>query len=214
MIVRPSGDTLLLVEWDGGIDPAVNRRVIAVATALRARLGPEIRDIVPGYSSIGIHFDPLRVDLVALERAIDDEAGRAEALPPVSEPQPIEIPVVYGGAAGPDLESVAEWAHLSTDGVIALHAATVYRVYMLGFVPGFAYLGRVPDRIAAPRRRTPRDRVPSGSIGIAGAQTGVYPMETPGGWQLIGRTTTTMFDARRQPPNLLRAGDAVRFVPD
>ena len=125
----------------------------------------------------------------------------------------VEIPVRYGGEDGPDLPSLADWARCSPEEVIERHSSRIYRVYMLGFVPGFAYMGRVDARIAAPRRRVPRDRVPAGSVGIAGEQTGVYPIVTPGGWQLIGRTDTVMFDAARPRPSLLQPGDEVRFVP-
>lgn len=212
MKVRASGDTMLLIELEARIDPAVNERAIRIAERLHARLGSSVRDIVPGYRTIGIHFDPLRTDSSELEAAIQQEAAAAEAMSAATPHHVIEIPVVYGGAGGPDLHHVAEWAQMTAEQVIAIHAATEYRVYMLGFVPGFAYLGRVDERIAAARRATPRDRVPAGSVGIAGAQTGVYPISTPGGWQLIGRTAVTMFDARRDPPSLLNPGDRVRFV--
>ena len=125
----------------------------------------------------------------------------------------IEIPVNYGGEYGPDLDAVATFAGCSVDEVIKRHSSRTYRVYMLGFVPGFAYMGRVDPSLAAPRHRVPRERVPAGSVGIAGLQTGVYPVESPGGWQLIGHTTTVMFDANRDQPSLLAAGDLVRFVP-
>ena len=131
--------------------------------------------------------------------------------PPVREP--IQIPVVYGGGGGPDLDAVAGFAGCSPAEVVERHASTTYRVYMLGFVPGFAYLGRVDRLIAAPRHRVPRERVPAGSVGIAGEQTGVYPVETPGGWQLIGRTNLRMFDPDRHPASLLLPGDLVRFIP-
>jgi KipI family sensor histidine kinase inhibitor len=125
----------------------------------------------------------------------------------------IQIPVSYGGEYGPDLDAVAEFAGLTPAQVVERHAARTYRVYMLGFVPGFAYMGRVERALAAPRHRVPRERVPAGSVGIAGEQTGVYPIETPGGWQLIGRTPMAMFDPRRDPPSALAPGDSVRFVP-
>jgi KipI family sensor histidine kinase inhibitor len=121
--------------------------------------------------------------------------------------------VRYGGAAGPDLESVAEWAQCSVAEVIARHSMRTYRVYMLGFVPGFAYMGGVDPAIAAPRHRVPRDRVPAGSVALAGVQTGVYPLATPGGWRIIGHTDAVVFDATRPMPNLVRPGDLVRFVP-
>jgi len=213
MQIRHAGDAMLLVELEQVIDPLINQSAIELGRLLRAREIPGVRDVVPGYCSLGIHFDPLRTDLAALERAIREDgsvAGRVESLP---EPVVHEIPVVYGGAAGPDLQAVADFAGCSPAEVIERHAAVTYRVYMLGFVPGFAYLGRVDASIAAPRRRVPRDVVPAGSLGIAGEQTGVYPAATPGGWQIIGRTSVVMFDAARTPASLLAPGDLVRFVP-
>lgn len=215
MTIRFSGDTLLLVEWDQVIDPVVNQRVIDLAARLQQRLGGSVRDIVPGYCAVGVHFDPLRTDRAALERAIAEEAEAVTRLDTAAQPERpiVEIPVRYGGDDGPDLPAVAQWAQCSVDEVIARHSARVYRVYMLGFVPGFAYLGTVDPVIAAPRRRVPRDRVPAGAVGIAGEQTGVYPIATPGGWQLIGRTDLVMFDAARETPSLLQPGDRVRFRP-
>jgi KipI family sensor histidine kinase inhibitor len=162
---------------------------------------------------VGVHFDPLQTDLAALERAIAVEYRGLEGVGAIAERGAIEIPVRYGGAQGPDLDAVAAHAGCSAGDVIARHCARTYRVYMLGFVPGFAYMGRVDPSIAAPRHRVPRERVPAGAVGIAGMQTGVYPVESPGGWQLIGHTETVMFDPDRDPPSLLAAGDLVRFVP-
>ncbi len=154
------------------------------------------RAIVPSGASTGAH-----------EAAELRDAGE------IPERTPVDIPVRYGAADGPDLAAVAAWAQCTPDAVVERHAARVYRVYMLGFVPGFAYMGRVDSTIAAPRHRVPRERVPAGSVGIAGQQTGVYPISTPGGWQLIGRTDAVMFDATRAVPSLVRPGDFVRFVP-
>jgi KipI family sensor histidine kinase inhibitor len=212
VIIRPAGDTMLLVEWEQVVDPVVNQRAIALAARLQARVGHLVRDIVPGYCSLGVHFDPLLTDIVALERAIAEEASLVRDDEPSAGTSVVEIPVRYGGDEGPDLASVAEWAGCTPSEVIERHARETYRVYMLGFVPGFAYMGRVDASIAAPRHRVPRERVPAGSVGIAGAQTGVYPIATPGGWRIIGRTDTVMFDATRPTPNLLRPGDFVRFV--
>lgn len=213
MKIRASGDTMLLVEGEQRIDPDVNDRVIDLAERLQARLGSTVRDVVPSYCAVGIHFDPLLTDRVALERTVEQEMCRVSEIVAPREHPIIDVPVRYGGDAGPDLAAVAEWAHCTVEDVIAWHAAPIYRVYMLGFVPGFAYMGRVDPRIAAPRHRVPRDKVPAGSVGIAGEQTGVYPIATPGGWQLIGRTDLTMFDAARTPPSLLQPGDRARFVP-
>jgi len=195
------------------IDPVVNQRAIALAARLRERRARGIRDVAPGYCTVGVHFDPLQTDLGALEQAIADEAGAFESLLTTPPTAPIEIGVTYGGAAGPDLDAVASHAGCSPADVIERHAARTYRVYMLGFVPGFAYMGRVDASIAAPRHRVPRERVPAGSVGIAGEQTGVYPVASPGGWQLIGRTSSVMFDPARSRPCLLAPGDEVRFVP-
>lgn len=213
MTIRPVGDTMLLVEWAHAIDPVVNQKVIALAARLRARLEAAVRDIVPGYCSLGVHFDPLRTDLAGLERAIREEAAQVSGEETTVSGAMHEIPVRYGGPHGPDLPAVAEWARCSPAEVIERHVARVYRVYMLGFIPGFAYLGVVDPAIAAPRRQVPRERVPAGSVGIAGGQTGIYPIASPGGWQLIGRTDVTLFDPSRATPSLLAPGDLVRFVP-
>ena len=204
---------MLLIEFEPMIDPVVNERVIALAERLRRRGARGVRDVAPGYCTVGVHFDPLQTDLGALERAIADEASGLESIESVPSRAPIEIPVSYGGGDGPDLEAVAVHAGCSPSDVIARHAARTYRVYMLGFVPGFAYMGSVDPSIAAPRQPTPRERVPAGSVGIAGEQTGVYPVVSPGGWQLIGRTPLVMFDPGRAQPSLLAPGDLVRFVP-
>ena len=168
--------------------------------------------MVPSYASVGVHIDPLRLDVAALERTV---AEAWDVGPPESYDagRLVEIPVCYGGEFGPDLEEVADFARCSADDVVRWHSDIVYRVYMLGFLPGFAYLGAVDEIIAMPRRTAPRAAVPAGSVGIAGRQTGVYPSESPGGWRLIGRTPWRMFDAGRARPSLLDAGDRVRFVP-
>jgi KipI family sensor histidine kinase inhibitor len=208
--IRQCGDSMLLVELEPAIDPVINERAILLASRLRGRAARGVRDVAPGYATLGIHFDPLHTDLGELERAIEEEFAALESLNAIAERAPIEIPVRYDG---PDLDAVAKFANCSTSEVIARHTARTYRVYMLGFVAGFAYMGRVDPSIAAPRHRVPRERVPAGSVGIAGMQTGVYPVDSPGGWQLIGRTDAVMFDPARAQPSLLTAGDLVRFVP-
>lgn len=203
---------MLLVELEPAIDPVVNERAILLASRVRARAARGVRDVVPGYCTLGVHFDPIQTDLAALEHAIEVEFSTIAAVETITGRAIIEIPVQYGGDGGPDLTAVADRAGCSEQQVIELHTQRTYRVYMLGFVPGFAYMGRVDPVIAAPRHRVPRERVPAGSVGIAGGQTGVYPVDSPGGWQLIGRTTTAMFDANREAPSLLAPGDLVRFV--
>lgn len=212
MVTRLAGDSMVIVEIESTIDAVVNQRAIEMGERLARRAVPGVRDIVPGYCTLGVHFDPLRTDLAALEHAIEDEGlvvERIETLPPR---EVVEIPAAYGGVDGPDLQAVADISGLSPNEVVAIHSGVTYRVYMLGFVPGFSYMGRVDKRIVAPRHRVPRDRVAAGSIGIAGEQTGVYPIETPGGWQIVARTTVKMFDPNREPASRLQPGDLVRFV--
>jgi inhibitor of KinA len=159
-----------------------------------------------------VYFDPLRTDYSSLVSQLTSALEQQIAEPEVAG-RLVEIPVCYGGEHGPDLSAVAGFARVTESEVVALHTAATYQVFMLGFVPGFAYLGSVDRRIAAPRRTEPRVRVPAGSVGVAGEQTGIYPSETPGGWQLIGRTPLRPFDISREDPFLLRAGDRVRFRP-
>ena len=213
MIIKACGDAMLLVELEPAIDPVINERAILLAERIRARNARGVRDVAPGYSTLGIHYDPLQTDLAALEQAVEDEFAALSSLASIADRDVVDIPVTYGGAGGPDLDAVAAHTGCSTAEVIERHSRQTYRVYMLGFVPGFAYMGRVDPAIAMPRRRVPRERVPAGSVGIAGLQTGVYPVDSPGGWQLIGHTRTVMFDANRDRPSLLAAGDLVRFVP-
>jgi inhibitor of KinA len=208
----PAGDSALIVEFDARIDPAVNARTIALAEALQAAHVAGVRDIVPTYRSVAVYFDPLRTDHDALVALVQDLAGRAESGTRSDRP-PVRIPVCYGGEFGPDLASVAALSNLTEDAVVDVHVSATYRVFMLGFVPGFAYMGLVDPRIAVPRHSTPRVRVPIGTVAIAGVQTGIYPAETPGGWQLIGRTPVRPFDPGRAEPFLLKAGDAVQFFP-
>lgn len=205
-----AGDSALIVEFEERIDPEVNARAIACAEAIQAAQVGGVRDIVPTYRSVAVYFDPLRTDHDALMACLEREA--ASFTPPAAvERPPVRIPVCYGGDLGPDLTGVASFACMTESDVVRLHTDVMYRVFMLGFVPGFAYLGIVDERIAMPRRATPRVRVPAGSVGIAGGQTGVYSAETPGGWQLIGRTPVKPFDAERAEPFLMKAGDAVQF---
>jgi len=208
--IVPAGDSALIVEFEERIDPAINARAIALADSLQAAAIAGVRDVVPTYRSVAVFFDPLRTNYDTLLERIERDAGRP-APDAARQAEPVRIPVCYGGDLGPDLGAVAAFGGISADEVIALHASATYRVFMLGFVPGFAYMGIVDARIAAPRHSTPRVRVPAGSVGIAGVQTGIYPAETPGGWQLIGRTPIKPFDANRAQPFLMKAGDAVRF---
>lgn len=208
--IVPAGDSALIVEFDDRIDPAINARAIALADAIQNAACPGVRDVVPTFRSVAIYFDPLHVDYDALVAHVEDAGRVAHAVTHRVEP-PVRIPVCYGGEFGPDLAAVAAFANATETDVVRLHCAAAYRVFMLGFVAGFAYLGSVDERIAMPRHSTPRVRVPAGSVGIAGVQTGVYPAETPGGWRLIGRTPVKPFDPGRANPFLMKAGDAVEF---
>jgi inhibitor of KinA len=207
-----AGDAAIVVELPQRIDPAINARLVALGDALRACCGSAIRDAVVGYCTLTVYFDPFRVDPVWLEGEVRSLALDAEAAAPVEGPR-VEVPVCYGGDLGPDLEDVAAQVGCTPEEVIEMHASREYRVYVIGFVPGFAYMGVVDDRLALPRRSSPRTRVPAGSVAIAAGQTGIYPMETPGGWHILGRTPVRPFDPRRSPPVLFRPGDRVRFVP-
>jgi len=208
--IVPAGDAALVVEFEARIDPLVNARAIQLAEALQAARVPGVLDVVPTFRSVAIYFDPLRTDGDALLARVDAEAAKPSSDKGTGRPA-VRVPVCYGGELGPDLAAVAAFSHLSEADVIAAHTARTYRAFMVGFVPGFAYLGIVEERIAMPRRATPRVRVPVGSVGIAGVQTGIYPMETPGGWQLLGRTPLKPFDPDRAEPFLIKAGDAVQF---
>jgi KipI family sensor histidine kinase inhibitor len=208
--IVPAGDSVLVIELEERIDPLVNSRTIALAEAVARGQFGGVRDVVATYRSVAIHYDPLRVDYDGLIAAIERES-HSERIAPTEEPSRVRIPVCYGGDLGPDLSEVAGFAGMSEDDVVRTHTSAVYRVFMLGFVAGFAYLGIVDERIAMPRRETPRLKVPAGAVGVAGGQTGVYPAETPGGWRLLGRTPVKPFDPDRADPFLMKAGDAVEF---
>lgn len=205
------GDSCVAAQFRAAIDPTVNARCIALAAALERLALRGVRDVVPTYNAVTVHFDPLTTDRHALGAELSRLAASTAATAEIGV-RTIEIPVSYGGDPGPDLAAVAEFAKCSEADVVRLHTETLYRVYMLGFLPGFAYMGSVDRRIAMPRLETPRMRVAAGSIGIASEQTGIYPFDTPGGWRIIGRTSMKVFDATRPEPFLLQAGDRVRFV--
>jgi len=214
--IRAAGDSALVVELGAEIDSTLNAQVVAIAATLRQEQIVGVRDVISSYASVTVCFDPLRTDLESLISSITHHVTNAATttatvLTPSRSPR--EIPVCYGGVYGPDLEAVANYAGCSTDDVVRLHSEVAYRVYLLGFVPGFAYMAKVNERIAMPRRETPRVSVLAGTVGIADCQTGIYPSATPGGWQLIGRSAFYPFDPNREEPFLFTAGDTVRFVP-
>src|SRR4051812_46187318 len=189
----------------------ISGRAVVLADRAR-RLDPAVRDAVVGYCSLTVYFDPLRVD----PRDLESQLHRlAENLPDASETggAEIDVQVCYGGEFGPDLTDVAARAGIRETDVIALHSGRTYRVYVVGFIPGFPYMAAVDEKLALPRRATPRMRVPAGSVAIAAGQTGIYPRETPGGWHLIGRTHVKPYDRSRANPFLFKPGDRVRFHP-
>ncbi len=209
----PLGDAALTVELGNKIDPAVNDVVISFADLVRAQAWEGVMDVVPTYRSITIHFDPHGLDIDKLSNKLLELRRSTEQLTAPSGTQQHTIPVLYGEEWGPDLKDVASFGNLSITEAILLHSSVTYRVFMLGFSPGFPYLGLVPAPITMPRLTAPRLKVPAGSIGIAGEQTGVYPTATPGGWRIIGRTPVTLYRPTKVSPFLLQAGDLVRFQP-
>ena len=209
--VVAAGDSALVAEFPGRIDPDINDRASVLAADLRARWGAILRDVVVGYCTVTVYFDPLRVDPPWLESEIWAAAEQPGDAATRGTPGIVDVPVCYEGDLAPDLADVAAFCGCSTDEVIALHTGRAYRVYMVGFIPGFAYLAEVDPRIAAPRRATPRTAVPPGSVAIAGGQTGIYPAVTPGGWNIIGRTALKPYDAGRPHPLLFQVGGEVQF---
>jgi inhibitor of KinA len=211
-VLRPAGDAAIVVDFEPRLDPLVNARAVGLAESIRESAPAGLRDVVVGYHSVTAYYDPLAVDADDLLTWLGLEARRSRPAGP-ADGRTVKVPVLYGGESGPDLRTVAEFAGCDEREVVRLHSSRTYRVYMLGFMPGFAYMAEVDPRIAAPRRQAPRVAVPAGSVGIAGPQTGVYPVSTPGGWNLIGRTPLLTFDPGREDPCTFRAGDAVRFEP-
>ncbi len=210
--IVPLSESALTVEFGETIAPHTNDLVLAFAAAVEQADIPGFREVVPTYRSATIYFNPLLADSSTMTERLRALMTNARTAPP-RLPVTHTIPVWYGGEAGPDLSVVAARAGLTPEQVGPLHASVVYRVYMLGFSPGFPYLGAVPDRIATPRLPTPRNHVAAGSVGIAGAQTGIYPHASPGGWRIIGRTPVVLFSLTRSAPFLLAPGDRVQFVP-
>ena len=212
----PAGDSAIAVEFGREIDLNINNQVAAMRTVIEAAIDEGklkgIVELVPTYGSLLVVYDQLAVGYAGL---IEQLKILAEGLEGVEIPdrEVVEIPVVYGGEYGPDLGIVAQLNSLSEDEVIKRHSEAEYPIYMLGFVAGFPYLGGMDKSIAAPRKQTPRLKIPAGSVGIAGQQTGIYSVESPGGWQIIGRTHLKLYDADGEKPILLRAGQSIRFKP-
>jgi len=202
-VIRPFGEAALLVELESA------GRAQALAESIRSRPIEGIVGAVPGLKSLLVDLDPLAETTERMTSELRARMDSASAEPPIGRLR--TIPVVYGGTDGPDLADVAALTGLSEEEVIALHLATELRVLFLGFAPGFAYLGELPEALQVPRLATPRTRTPAGSVAIAGPMSGIYPADLPGGWRVIGRTAITVFDPHRDPPAFLAPGDTVRF---
>jgi inhibitor of KinA len=211
-VFRPASDQALLVTLGSRISLPVHRAVVRLLHAMETAKMPGVLNLHPAYCSLLVRFDSLVTSHEILEGQLRGLLQRAGAWE-LPEPRVIEIPVHYGGESGPDLPDVAEVCKLSPGDVIDLHASTNYTVYFLGFVPGFAYMGSLPAALAVPRLQIPRKHVPAGSVAIANDHTAIYPIPTPGGWRLIGRTDVQLFDTRRENLSVLNIGDKVRFLP-
>ncbi len=206
------GDTGVSIEFGDAIDPAINMRVRQLFQVLKSLRPVGIVDLIPTYRSLFIEYDPWQCSFEQLLLVVED-AIRERRVLPSDDASVLEIPVCYGDHFGPDLDELAATHRLSGEEVTRIHCSPVYTVYMIGFSPGFPYLGGLDERLITPRRKEPRRMVPAGSVGIADRQTGIYPLESPGGWQIIGRTPMRLFDLTKPEPFLLNAGDRVRFIP-
>lgn len=217
MRLEPMGDTAVVAMLGSGIDAGTLESVLNLADAITAAKRAGITDVVPAYATVTAFYDAAQFAespgdaYGAVCRFVQACAGAAGTPPPARSPRTMEIPVCYGGEHGPDLGDVAAHCGMGASEVISLHAGADYLVHAIGFTPGFPYLGGLPERLRTPRRDSPRSHVPAGSVGIGGSQTGVYPMESPGGWRIIGRTPVALFRPQAHPAALLRPGDRVRF---
>jgi KipI family sensor histidine kinase inhibitor len=204
------GDRGFLVELGDGISRQVNQKVRALFIEMSAHNLKGIKELVPGYRSLMVVYDPSASSFLSLKSQIVDISHTMDEAR-LPSPRIVEIPVVYGHEFGPDLEWVASYLKMTPEAVIDLHTQPIYQVYMIGFMPGYPYMGEVLDSLVTPRRETPRTHVMQGSVGIAQKQTGIYPVTSPGGWQIIGRTPIRLFDPQENPPSFLAMGDQVKF---
>jgi inhibitor of KinA len=219
--IKPLGESAVVVEFGNEISEGINSRAIALADQLVKNPFPGFIEAVPAYASTTVFFDVPTVaggvtrgeNISSFVQNTLDYSIAAMSATTATVSNAVEIPADFSPSAGLDLDSVARHCQLSRDEVINIFVSQTYRVYMIGFLPGFAYMGETSERIRVPRLAQPRARVPKGSVGLAGAQTGIYPLESPGGWQIIGRTNVEMFNPDIDPPSRLRAGDVVRFIP-
>jgi len=211
-MLKPLGDSALLVELGDKIDSAINQRVHALNALLQVNSIAGIVETVPAYSTLLIHYDPLILTLNQVTHWVQDKLTQADDSLN-RKPRQLEVPTRYGGASGPDLEAVAVSKGISAAEVVRIHSELEYTVYMMGFTPGFPYLGTLDERLIMPRMETPRTLVKAGSVAIAGSQTGIYPLDSPGGWHLIGWTPLKLFDPTSEIPFLFSPGDMIKFTP-
>lgn len=209
-MLKPLGDSAILIQLGGAIDPTLNARVHALSALLQSI--PAVIETVPAYCTVLVHYDPLAAPYNQIKTLIEEKISLLDES--IHRPsRHLEIPVLYGNASGPDLEPAAATLALSPSELIRLHSEREYTVYMMGFTPGFPYLGILDERLTLPRISTPRTRVPAGSVAIAGSQTGIYPVDSPGGWHILGHTPLKLFDPQSETPFLFTPGDTVKFVP-
>ena len=215
--ILPASDSALLIEFGDTIDYGINARVYALQTEIEnSDLGSSVVEFIPSYRSLMVEYDAMEHSYAQLRDRVNDlirRSVKSDDTTKVADQDAHQIPVSYGDDYGPDLDNVAKHSGLTPDEVIAIHSGTDYHVFMLGFAPGFPYLGGMDARIACPRLATPRTLVPAGAVGIAESQTGVYPNPSPGGWQIIGRTPMRLFDVDADPPAAMLPGTKVNFVP-
>ena len=210
--IVPHGDASMLVEWAAVIDPKINQKITGLVSLFKDQKIEGVIDFIPAFSSLLINYDPRIIAFRRLKK-ITEDLLTIEISNNQLKKRIFEIPVCYGGEYGPDIEYIAKNAQLTKEELIQIHSGTDYLIYMLGFLPGFSYLGGLDERIHTPRLNNPRKAIPAGSVGIGGSQTGIYPLESPGGWQLLGRTPIKTYDPEREEPILFEAGDYIRFVP-
>ncbi len=206
------GDRALLVEFGNQISIDIHNRIRRLLSRIDSEKIPGVLEVVPTYRSILIYYDPIVTNIFDLESSIEN-LNKIHVGETVDKARIIEVPTIYGEDYGPDLKSVATHTGMSAEEVIEVHSGVEYLVYMIGFSPGFPYLGGMSERIAVPRLETPRTIIPAGSVGIADKQTGIYPKDGPGGWRIIGRTPLDLFQEERNPPTLFLPGDYIRFIP-
>ena len=211
--ISPVGDCAISIDFGQAIDPKINRQIRQVIEQIKLLQLDGIIELVPTYCALLVQYDAMVYTYSDICRILDPILQESVTDSVIERVMIVEIPTVYGGEFGPDLGFVASYNHISEDEVVSIHSGTDYLVYMLGFIPGFTYLGGMDPRIATPRLSSPRTLIPAGSVGIAGEQTGTYPSDSPGGWQIIGRTPVTMYDMSKKQAALLQAGDYVRYVP-